>query len=159
MFTGAPYIAWIASKRRLSAALAAISAAVVGVILNLSIWCALHVPFTDMQRLGLGPVVVWWPDLGTLDVWALTLGGIAAVLLLVMKRSVLLTLGLCSILGMASSFVFTPFGLINSDFAEAFCPTAIALQCPLKTALLLHGFRGPVKPPRSGRRARSVHGL
>ena len=110
VFTGAPYIEWIASKRRLSAALAAISAAVVGVILNLSIWFALHVLFADVQRLGLGPVAVWWPDLGTLDVWALALAGIAAVLLLVMKRSVLLTLGLCSVLGMASSFVLTPFG-------------------------------------------------
>ena len=110
VFTGAPYIEWIASKRRLSAALAAISAAVVGVILNLSIWFALHVLFADVQRLGLGPVAVWWPDLGTLDVWALALAGIAAVLLLVMKRSVLLTLGLCSVLGMASSFAFMPFG-------------------------------------------------
>ena len=110
VFTGAPYIEWIASKRRLSAALAAISAAVVGVILNLSIWFALHVLFADVQRHGLGPVAVWWPDLGTLDVWALALAGIAAVLLLVMKRSVLLTLGLCSVLGMASSFVLTLFG-------------------------------------------------
>ena len=110
VFTGAPYIEWIASKRRLSAALAAISAAVVGVILNLSIWFALHVLFADVQRHGFGPVAVWWPDLGTLDVWALALAGIAAVLLLVIKRSVLLTLALCSVLGMASSFVFTPFG-------------------------------------------------
>ena len=110
VFTGAPYIEWIASKRRLSAALAAISAAVVGVILNLSIWFALHVLFADVQRHGLGPVAVWWPDLGTLDVWALALAGIAAVLLLVMKRGVLLTLGLCSVLGMASSFVLTLFG-------------------------------------------------
>jgi len=110
VFTGAPYIEWIASKRRLSAALAAISAAVVGVILNLSIWFALHVLFADVQRHGFGPIAVWWPDLGTLDVWALALAGIAAVLLLVIKRSVLLTLALCSVLGMASSFVFTPFG-------------------------------------------------
>lgn len=110
VFTGAPYIEWIASKRRLSAALAAISAAVVGVILNLSIWFALHVFFADVQRHGLGPVAVWWPDLGTLNVWALALAGIAAVLLLLMKRGVLLTLGLCSVLGMASSFVLTLFG-------------------------------------------------
>lgn len=110
VFTGAPYIEWIASKRRLSAALAAISAAVVGVILNLSIWFALHVLFADVQRHGLGPVAVWWPDLGTLNVWALALAGIAAVLLLLMKRGVLLTLGLCSVLGMASSFVLTLFG-------------------------------------------------
>lgn len=110
VFTGAPYIEWIASKSRLSAALAAISAAVVGVILNLSIWFALHVLFADVQRHGLGPVAVWWPDLGTLDVWALALAGIAAVLLLVMKRGVLLTLGLCSVLGMGSSFVLMPFG-------------------------------------------------
>ena len=110
VFTGAPYIEWIASKRRLSAALAAISAAVVGVILNLSIWFALHVLFADVQRQSWGPMAVWWPDTGTINPLALTLAGAAAVLLLWGERGVLLTLAICSVLGLASGFVFAPFG-------------------------------------------------
>jgi chromate transporter len=110
VFTGAPYIEWIASKRRLSAALAAISAAVVGVILDLSIWFALHVLFADVQRQSWGPMAVWWPDTGTINPLALTLAGAAAVLLLWGERGVLLTLAICSVLGLASGFVFAPFG-------------------------------------------------
>ena len=45
IFTGAPYIEHILARPRLKGALAGISAAVVGVILNLSVWFALHVLF------------------------------------------------------------------------------------------------------------------
>ena len=46
IFTGAPYIEWISSQPKLKSALKAITAAVVGVILNLSVWFALHVLFS-----------------------------------------------------------------------------------------------------------------
>ena len=45
IFAGAPFIEQLRANRRLSGALAAITAAVVGVILNLSVWFALHVLF------------------------------------------------------------------------------------------------------------------
>src|SRR5258708_11017780 len=45
IFAGAPFIEPLRANRRLSGALAAITAAVVGVILNLSVWFALHVLF------------------------------------------------------------------------------------------------------------------
>jgi chromate transporter len=48
IFVGAPYIDWIGSQARLRGALTAITAAVVGVILNLSIWFALHVFFAEV---------------------------------------------------------------------------------------------------------------
>ena len=79
-------------------------------ILNLSIWFALHVLFADVQRQSWGPVAVWWPDTGTINPLALTLAGAAAVLLLWGERGVLLTLAICSVLGLASGFVFAPFG-------------------------------------------------
>ena len=48
IFAGAPYIEHIGRMPRLSGALAAITAAVVGVILNLSVWFGLHVLFARL---------------------------------------------------------------------------------------------------------------
>ncbi|MFU8882055.1 MAG: chromate efflux transporter [Rhodobacterales bacterium] len=59
IFTGAPYISALAHKPRLRGALACITAAVVGVILNLSLWFALHVLFMEVTLTGFGPVPVW----------------------------------------------------------------------------------------------------
>lgn len=59
IFAGAPYVENILARPRLKGALAAISAAVVGVILNLSVWFALHVLFSDVMQGRFGPV----PDL------------------------------------------------------------------------------------------------
>jgi len=68
IFTGAPYVEAILARPRLKGALAGISAAVVGVILNLSLWFALHVVFGTLRATALGPVPVWatisWPGLG-----------------------------------------------------------------------------------------------
>lgn len=73
IFAGAPYIEWISNQPRLRGALKAITAAVVGVILNLSIWFALHVLFTDVSRETLGPVTLWRPDLATTEWLAVAL--------------------------------------------------------------------------------------
>ena len=73
IFAGAPYIDWISSQPRLKGALKAITAAVVGVILNLSIWFALHVLFTTVSRQQLGPVTLWRPDVATIEWLALAL--------------------------------------------------------------------------------------
>ncbi len=49
IFAGAPFVEQLRGNRRLSGALAAITAAVVGVILNLSVWFALHVLFGQVD--------------------------------------------------------------------------------------------------------------
>jgi chromate transporter len=67
IFVGAPYIEWIGSQTRLRGALTAITAAVVGVILNLTIWFALHVFFTKVVAKKHGPLVLWLPDLNSID--------------------------------------------------------------------------------------------
>ncbi len=83
IFTGAPYIEWINSRHRLRAALAAITAAVVGVILNLSLWFALHVFFAAIDPVSVGPVSLLLPDSAALDWRALSISALAGVLLLV----------------------------------------------------------------------------
>ena len=50
IFAGAPFVEQLRGNRRLSGALAAITAAVVGVILNLTVWFALHVLFGQVDR-------------------------------------------------------------------------------------------------------------
>jgi chromate transporter len=73
IFAGAPYIEWISNQPRLKGALKAITAAVVGVILNLSIWFALHVLFARVTRQQMGPITLWQPELATIEWLALAL--------------------------------------------------------------------------------------
>jgi len=82
IFAFAPYVDGIATRPRLTGALTAITAAVVGVIANLSIWFAVHVFFADVGVLALGPVRMVWPDPATLNLPALGLALVAAGLLL-----------------------------------------------------------------------------
>ena len=80
IFLGAPYIEQVRSNRTLSAALAGVTSAVVGVILNLSVWFGLHTIFSEVGKWQ-GPVGLHLPvpALGTADLWAVALS-IAAVL-------------------------------------------------------------------------------
>ncbi len=101
IFVGAPYIDWIASQPRLKSALSAITAAVVGVILNLSIWFALHVMFQDVQRKEYGWFVVWFPEVHSIDWVAVILMVFSAVLLFKFRWSVVQTLLITSLLSAA----------------------------------------------------------
>jgi chromate transporter len=67
IFAGAPYIEWIIAQPRLRGALTAIMAAVVGVILNLALWFALHVFFAEVTFERHGPVALWRPEIASLD--------------------------------------------------------------------------------------------
>lgn len=90
IFTGAPYIERILARPRLKGALAGISAAVVGVILNLSVWFALHVLFTTVTITGFGPR----PDLSTFSLLDAAFVVLAGVLLLVVRLSMVPVLAL-----------------------------------------------------------------
>jgi chromate transporter len=98
IFAGAPYIEAIGKRPRLSGALAAITAAVVGVILNLSVWFGLHVLFGKVVRMG-GWFNAWVPDWEGLDWFSLALSLLAALMLLRFHFSIVRTLALCAVLG------------------------------------------------------------
>ena len=100
IFAGAPYIDWISHQPRIKAALIAITAAVVGVILNLSIWFALHVFFSDVSSQKIGPVTVTLPDISTLDWRVVILTAIAGLGLLKFYFSVPTTLLVCAAMGL-----------------------------------------------------------
>jgi chromate transporter len=82
IFAGAPYIEWINAQPRLKGALNAITAAVVGVILNLAVWFGLHVFFGLVTLTEAWPLRFWLPALNTLDWRVVVLAAISAVLLL-----------------------------------------------------------------------------
>ena len=82
IFAGAPYLDWISAQPRLNAALKAITAAVVGVILNLSLWFALHVVFGRVNEAQVGVARLWLPELATVNWQALVLIGLSAFLLM-----------------------------------------------------------------------------
>ena len=98
IFAGAPWIARLTSAPRLSGALSAIMAAVVGVIANLSLWFALHVLFGRVEDVTFGPLHVIWPDLATVKPVALVLGLLAGWLLLIRHWPLVMVLALSAIL-------------------------------------------------------------
>lgn len=79
IFLGAPYMEAVRANRALSGALAAITAAVVGVILNLAVWFALHVLFNEIWSFSLYGAEVEIPRFGSLNVPAAILTGAAMV--------------------------------------------------------------------------------
>jgi chromate transporter len=101
IFAGAPYIDAIGNRPRLAGALAAITAAVVGVILNLSVWFGLHVLFGKVERLQGDWFQPWLPDWINLDWFALALSLLAALALLRFHLGIVKTLVLCAVIGAA----------------------------------------------------------
>lgn len=103
IFAGAPYIEWLSSKARLTGALSAITAAVVGVILNLSVWFGLHVAFGVVDRADVGPIVLWVPDLGSFEWRVAVLAAVSGVLLLYLHLGIARVLGVAALGGLMLS--------------------------------------------------------
>ncbi|WP_376706331.1 chromate efflux transporter (plasmid) [Mesorhizobium sp. ISC25] len=99
IFLGAPYMETMRSNKALSAALSAITAAVVGVILNLAIWFALHVLFRELHDMSWLGMTLDVPVFNSVNIpsLVLTLGAMLAVFRF--KVGVIPALAACSILG------------------------------------------------------------
>lgn len=101
IFVGAPYVEWISNQPRLKGSLRAITAAVVGVILNLSVWFALHVLFSNVEREQLGPLTLWRPELASLERLALGLFLVSCFLAFRLHWGIIKILLVASVLGAA----------------------------------------------------------
>jgi chromate transporter len=98
---GAPFIEKLRDNKPLNGALAGITAAVVGVILNLSIWFALHTIFREAQRV-MGSVLSFDAPLpSSVDPWTPALALAAMVAIFRFKAGMLQTLAGCSAAGVA----------------------------------------------------------
>ncbi|ATY33905.1 chromate efflux transporter [Sphingomonas psychrotolerans] len=151
IFAGAPFVERLRGNRALSAALGAITAAVVGVILNLAIWFAIHTLFGEVRAVPFAggtldvpvPATIDWPAL------LLTLGAVVAVFRF--RLGVLPVLGACACLGAALSApaMATRSGLSLSIDASARIRTVASnsdgqmVRCP---SLLRLGERGHPAP-------------
>jgi chromate transporter len=102
IFAGAPYIERLNAEPKLKSALAAVTAAVVGVILNLTVWFGLHVLFGTLYQVVAWPLSFLTPDPGSLNLEAALLATVAALLLFVLHRGILTTLAACSALALAA---------------------------------------------------------
>lgn len=101
IFLGAPYMEGLRSNRALSAALTAVTASVVGVILNLAIWFAVHVIWREVQRIEAGPLSIELPVLGSIDWTAAALSALALVAVFRLKLGMTTVLGGAAVLGVA----------------------------------------------------------
>jgi chromate transporter len=99
IFAGAPYIEKLRHHRGLAAALAAITAAVVGVIANLALWFALNFLFRERNRIEAAGLDMYVPVPGSLDLVALALSLLAVVVLLATRLGVFPVLVGCAVLG------------------------------------------------------------
>jgi chromate transporter len=102
IFAGAPYIDWLSSRPRLAAALSAITAAVVGVIANLTLWFAIHVFFAAQSTVAIGFGQAVLPDPASV-VWpAVVMAVIAAYLMLRLHLTLIWVLVLGGFGGLAT---------------------------------------------------------
>lgn len=110
IFAGAPYIERLRGNRLLSAALSAITAAVVGVILNLAVWFSLHVIFRQVEPVALatlGPLTLSVPQpvWSSLDWQALVIAVLSAVMIFRFHMGIGKTLLAAGALGLAARFL------------------------------------------------------
>ena len=101
IFAGAPYVETLLARPRLQSALGAISACVVGVMLNLSIWFALHVLFDEVSHGRFGPSVT----LSSLSPTNLALTAIAALFLLGLRLPLIPVLAAMAVLSGGLAFL------------------------------------------------------
>ena len=106
MFVGAPFLEQLRANRRLAGALAAITAAVVGVILNLSVWFALHVLFGTVVARQWGPLHWYGFDLRALDQHAALLAVVAALLAFRFHREMIEVIVVMALLGIVTRLTF-----------------------------------------------------
>jgi chromate transporter len=93
IFIGAPFVERLRENRALAGALSAITAAVVGVVLNLALWFAFHYLFRSVGQARLGPVSMDVPAWGSIDPAAAILSAIALLAVFVFRLGMLTVIG------------------------------------------------------------------
>jgi len=101
IFLGAPFIERLRGNAAVAGALSAITAAVVGVVLNLALWFALHTLFRETMMIAAGPFRFDAPVLTSIDPAALVLSLGAAYAIFMTRAGVITTLLATSAAGLA----------------------------------------------------------
>ena len=101
IFLGAPFAERLRGVEALNAALTAITAAVVGVVLNLAIWFAVHTLFHETIPIRTALFAFDVPKLQSVDPWALAIAVGAAVAIFLFRAGMIPTLVACCLAGIA----------------------------------------------------------
>ena len=105
IFLGAPFMEGLRANKALSSALTAVTAAVVGVILNLAIWFAIHVIWRAVTQVTAGPLSLELPVLASIDWVAAGLSVLALFAVFRLKLGMTTALGGAAVLGLALHLV------------------------------------------------------
>jgi chromate transporter len=105
IFLGAPYIEYLRGNHRLTSALSAITAAVVGVVLNLAVWFSLHTIFGDVGETSAYGLRLYVPDPATIDVVAAAIAAAAFVAMFKLRWPMLRTLAASAAIGAALHYL------------------------------------------------------
>lgn len=97
---GGPYIEALREVRAIQHALTGVTAAVVGVIANLSLWFATHVIFAEVRETAIGPLRLLVPELASLDALALALSAAAIAAVTFTKLGPMRVLGIAAAIGL-----------------------------------------------------------
>jgi chromate transporter len=100
IFLGAPFVERLRANRALAGALSAITAAVVGVILNLALWFALHTLFREVHAVAAGPLRFDLPVPGSVDIAACALAAAALAAMLRFRVAAPVVLAACAAAGL-----------------------------------------------------------
>jgi chromate transporter len=99
IFLGAPFVETLRANKAVGAALAAITAAVVGVVLNLAAWFAVHNVFRNTTPVRAFPLAFDAPDVASVDAWALALSLAAVIAIFRFRVGMIPTLAACCAAG------------------------------------------------------------
>ena len=99
VFVGAPYVERLRGNRRVTDALTAITAAVVGVIANLGVYFAIHTLFSDVRERSPGPFRFGLPMWHSFSPAAAVVSALGFLLVFRLRWSVLRVLGACAAVG------------------------------------------------------------
>jgi chromate transport protein ChrA len=99
IFLGAPFVETLRANKAVGAAFSAITAAVVGVVLNLAVWFAIHNMFRETIPVRAFPLSFDAPDIASVDTWALALSVAAAVAIFGFRLGMIPTLAACCAAG------------------------------------------------------------
>lgn len=105
IFVGAPYIERLRRNPVLSGALSGVTAAVVGVIVNLALWFSIHTLFADVAVKQFAGSTIEVPLPESLQVTSLVITLAAALLIFRLRASVITTLAIAGALGVAASLL------------------------------------------------------
>lgn len=108
IFAGAPFVERLRQNHRLASGMAAITAAVVGVIANLAVWFFLHVAFQQVEAVHAYGLRFWLPQDWSVDLWAMLVFGVVLWLLQRRRWNVMAALVVAAALGGLRSIFHVP---------------------------------------------------